>query len=93
MRSILKVILFLISLFLSFLTDILMFLLRIGTVLLSIVMVIFIIGSLVAFIKGSVGMGIWGLFFAFLCSPYGLPVIGATVIAFIEFINDKIKAM
>ncbi|WP_452449049.1 CD1845 family protein [Parvimonas sp. G1641] len=29
----------------------------------------------------------------FLISPYGLPMIGATVIAFIELINEKIKAV
>ena len=34
-----------------------------------------------------------GLVIGFLFSPYGLPMIGATVIAFIELINDKIKAV
>ena len=34
-----------------------------------------------------------GLVIGFLFSPYGLPMIGATVIAFIELINEKIKAV
>ena len=34
-----------------------------------------------------------GLVIGFLFSPYGLPMIGATVIAFIELINEKIKAL
>lgn len=29
----------------------------------------------------------------FLLSPYGLPMIGAFVIAFIELINEKIRAV
>ena len=34
-----------------------------------------------------------GLVIGFLFSPYGLPMIGSTVIAFIELINEKIKAL
>lgn len=34
-----------------------------------------------------------GLVIGFLFSPYRLPMIGATVIAFIELINEKIKAL
>ena len=34
-----------------------------------------------------------GLVIGFLFSPYGLPMIGATVIAFIELINEKIKSL
>ena len=32
-------------------------------------------------------------FIGFLFSPYGLPIVVVTVIAFIELINDKIKAV
>ena len=38
-------------------------------------------------------IGISGLVIGFLFSPYGLPMIGATVMAFIELINEKIKAL
>jgi len=37
--------------------------------------------------------GIEVLIIGFLLSPYGLPMTGATVIAFIELINDRIKAI
>ena len=90
MRWILKIILFPISLVLSILTAFLTFLLGIGTALLYIVMM-FCIFALAYFIQGEVGIGISGLIIGFLFSPYGLPMIGATVIAFIELINEKIK--
>ena len=69
------------------------FLLGIGTALLYIVMVFCVFGALASFIQGEVGIGILGLVIGFLFSPYGLPMIGATVIAFIELINEKIKAL
>ena len=93
MRWILKIILFPISLVLSILTAFLTFLLGIGTALLYIVMVFCIFGALASFIRGEIGIGISGLIIGFLFSPYGFPMIGETVIAFIELINDKIKAV
>ena len=86
-------ILFPISLVLSILTAFLTFLLGIGTALLYIVMVFCIFGAIASLIRGEIGIGISGLVIGFLFSPYGLPMIGATVIAFIELINDKIKAI
>lgn len=38
-------------------------------------------------------MGISGLVIGFLFSSYGLLMIGATVIAFVELINYKIKSV
>ncbi|MGQ7365121.1 CD1845 family protein [Streptococcus suis] len=93
MRWILKIILFPISLVLSILTAFLTFLLGIGTALLYIVMVFCIFEALASFIQGEFGIGISGLVIGFLFSPYGLPMIGTTVIAFIELINEKIKAV
>ncbi len=52
-----------------------------------------IFGALASFIQGEIGIGISGLVIGLLFSPYGLLMIGATVIAFIELINDKIKAV
>ena len=69
------------------------FLLGIGTALLYIVMVFCVFGALASFIQGEFGIGISGLVIGFLFSPYGLPMIGATVIAFIELINEKIKSL
>lgn len=93
MRWILKIILFPISLVLSILTAFLTFLLGIGTALLYIVMVFCIFRALASFIQGEVGIGISGLVIGFPFSPYGLSKIGATVIAFIKLINDKIKTV
>nr|WP_237037650.1 CD1845 family protein [Mediannikoviicoccus vaginalis] len=69
------------------------FLLGIGTALLYIIMVFCLFWALFSFIQGEVGIGIFGLVIGFLFSPYGLPIVGVTVIAFIELINDKIKAV
>ncbi|MEJ8785766.1 CD1845 family protein [Peptoniphilus sp. HCN-40583] len=69
------------------------FLLSIGTALLYIIMVFCLFWALSSFIQGEVGIGIFGLVIGFLFSPYGLPIVGVTVIAFIELINDKIKAV
>ena len=93
MRWILKIILFPISLVLSILIAFLTFLLGIGTALQYIVMVFCIFGVLASFIQGKVGIGISGLVIGFLFCPYVFPMIGATVIAFIELINEKIKAL
>ena len=92
-RWIIKIILFPISLLLSVLTAFLTFLLGIGTALLYLLMMFCIFGAIASFIQGEVGIGISGLIIGFLFSPYGLPMIGATVIAFIELINEKIKAL
>ena len=58
-----------------------------------IVMMFCIFGALASFIQGEVGIDISGLVIGFLFSPYGLPIVGVTVIAFIELINYKIKAV
>ena len=61
--------------------------------LLYIVMAFCIFGELASFVQGEIGIGISGLVIGFLFSPHGLSMIGATVIAFIELINDRIKAV
>mgnify|MGYP000869694114 CR=1 FL=1 len=45
------------------------------------------------FYSREVGIGIYGFVNGFLFSLYGLPIVGVNVIAFIELINDKIKAV
>lgn len=49
------------------------------------------LGSL--FMLHDTKAAIEALIIRFLLSPYGLPMIGATVIVFIELINDKIKVV
>ena len=93
MLWILKIILFPISLDLGVLTAFLKFLLGIGTALLYIIVLFCIFGAIASFVQGEVGTGISGLIIGFLFSPYGLPMIGAIVIAFIEVINDRIRVV
>ena len=93
-RWIIKIILFPISLLLSILTAFLTFLLGIGTALLYIVMTICVFVAFGSFFMlHNSKAAIETLIIGFLLSPYGLPMIGATVIEFIEVINEKIKAV
>ena len=93
MRWIIKIILFPISLVLSILTAFLTFLLGIGTALLYLLMMFCIFGAIASFLQKEVTIGIEALILGFVFSPYGLPMVGATVIAFIELINEKIRAV
>ena len=93
MRWIIKIILFPISLVLSILTAFLTFLLGIGTTILYFLMLMCIVAAIGSFIQKDISLGIETLVLGFLLSPYGIPMIGATVIAFIELINEKIKAV
>lgn len=93
MRWIIKIILFPISFLLSILTAFLTFLLGIGTALLYLLMMVFIFGAIAAFLQKEVTIGIEALIIGFLVSPYGVPMIGATVIAFFQGINEEIKSI
>ena len=78
---------------LSILTAFLTFLLGIGTALLYLLMMFCIFGAIAFFVQKEVTIGIEALILGFVFSPYGLPMVGATVIAFIELINEKIRAV
>jgi hypothetical protein len=78
---------------LSILTAFLTFLLGIGTALLYLLMMFCIFGAIASFVQKEVTIGIEALILGFVFSPYGLPMVGATVIAFIELINEKIRAV
>ena len=93
MRWIIKIILFPISLLLSILTAFLTFILGIGTTILYFLMLMCIVAAIGSFMQKDISLGIEALVLGFLLSPYGIPMIGATVIAFIELINEKIKAV
>lgn len=93
MRWIIKIILFSISLALSILTAFLTFLLGIGTALLYLLMMFCIFGAIASFLQKEVTIGIEALIIGFLVSPYGKSMVGATVIAFIESINEKIRSI
>ncbi|MEL3903490.1 MAG: CD1845 family protein [Treponema phagedenis] len=93
MRWIIKIILFPISLLLSILTAFLTFLLSIGTALLYLLMMFCIFGAIASFLQKEVTIGIEALIIGFLVSPYGVPMIGATVIVFFQGINEEIKSI
>lgn len=93
MRWIIKVILFPISLVLSILTAFLTFLLGIGTALLYLLMMFCIFGAIASFLQKEVTIGIEALIIGFLVSPYGIPMVGAAVIAFLQGINEAIKSI
>ena len=93
MRWIIKIILFPISLVLSILTAFLTFLLGIGTALLYLLMMFCIFGAIASFMQKEVAIGIEALVLGFLLSPYGIPMVGATVIAFFKGINEVIKSI
>ena len=93
MRWILKIILFPISLLLSILTAFLTFLLAIGTTILYLLMLMCVVVGVVSLFQKDLSMGIEALILGFLLSPYGIPMVGATVIAFLQGINEVIKSI
>ena len=92
MRWIIKIILFPISLVLSILTAFLTFLLGIGTAILYLLMMFCIFGAIASFLQKEVTIGIEALILGFLLSPYGIPMVVASVIAFLQGINEAIKS-
>lgn len=82
-----------IGLLLSVLTAFLTFLLSIGTALLYLLKIFCILGAIASFLQKEVTIGIEALIIVFLVSPYGIPMVGAAVIAFLQGINEKIKSV
>lgn len=93
MRWMIKIVLFPISLILKILTVFLAFVLSIGTGILYLLMMFCIFGAIAAFLQKEVTIGIEALIIGFLVSPYGIPKIGATVIACLQRITDAIKSI
>ena len=93
MRWMIKIVLFPISLILKILTVFLAFVLSIGTGIMYLLMMFCIFGAIASFLQKEVTTGIEALIIGFLVSPYGVPMIGATVIAFFQGINEEIKSI
>lgn len=91
MRLILKIILFPISLILSILKYILLFVLNVGTWILNIISGLIAIGAIASFINGETELGIIAVVLALLFSPYGLPYIASKLVIEIESLNLKVK--
>lgn len=79
----------LLSIFTAFLT----FLLGIGTTILYFLMLMCIIAAIGSFMQKEVSLGIEALILGFLLSPYGIPMVGAAIIAFLKGINEAIKSI
>ncbi len=88
-----KIVLFPISLILKIMTVFLAFVLSIGTGILYLLMMFCIFGAIASFLQKEVTIGIEALILGFLLSPYGIPMVGATVIAFLKGINEAIKSI
>jgi len=93
MRWIIKIILFPISLALSILTAFLTFLLAIGTTILYLLMLMCVVVGVVSLFQKDFSIGIEALILGFLVSPYGIPMVGVAVIAFLQGINEAIKSI
>lgn len=93
MRWVIKIILFPISLLLSILTAFLTFLLGIGTTILYFLMLMCIVAAIGSFMQKDISLGIEALVLGFLLSPYGIPMVGVAVIAFLQGINEAIKSI
>ena len=93
MRWIIKIILFPISLLLSILTAFLTFILGIGTTILYFLMLMCIVAAIGSFMQKDVSLGIEALIIGFLVSPYGIPMLGVAIIAFLKGINEAIKSI
>ena len=93
MRWIIKIILFPIGLLISILTAFLTFLLGIGTAILYFLMLMCIVAAIGSFMQKDISLGIEALILGFLLSPYGITMIGATVIAFLKGINEAIESI
>ena len=91
MRWILKIILFPISLVLSILTAFLTFLLAVGTTILYLLMLMCVVVGVVSLFQKDFSIGIEALIVGFLLSPYGIPMVGAAIIAFLQGINERIR--
>lgn len=92
-RWIIKIILFPISLSLSILTAFLTFILGIGTTILYFLMLMCIVAAIGSFMQKDISLGIEALVLGFLLSSYGIPMVGAAVIAFLQGINEAIKSI
>ena len=93
MRWIIKIILFPVSLVLSILTAFLIFLLAIGITILYLLMLICVVVGVVSLFQKNFSIGIEAVIVGFLLSPYGIPIVGAEVIAFLQGINKAIKSI
>ena len=91
MRLILKILLAPVMLVLAFLIWLCTLTLHISAVLLNALSVLIVLVSIFSFIDHDVKNGVIELAAAFVLSPYGLPMIGAWLVAQLHLLRDWMK--
>lgn len=91
MLWIIRILLFPVHIILSILVAFLKFLLGISTFITTHSFITSCMWSCSLLYSKKIGLGIEALIIAFIFSPYGLPLIGASIIGVLEVIKDKIK--
>ena len=56
-------------------------------------MIMCVVVAVVSLFQKDFSIGIEALILGFLLSPYGIPMVGAAVIAFLQGINEAIKSI
>ncbi len=52
-----------------------------------------IVATIGSFMQKDISLGVEVLVLGFLLSPYGIPMVGAAIIAFLQGINEVIKSI
>ena len=91
LKFLLKIMFIPVFVLLTFLIWLCTLVLTISATLMNLVSVLLVLGSISCFIDHRTGNGVAGLFAAFLFSPYGLPMVGAWLIAHLHIFRDWIK--
>lgn len=94
MRTLLKILLFPITLALSVIVLVCQFLCVFSTMLLSILaLLLFVLALAIMVLIGEVGEGLKAMLAAYLISPYGIPMLAAWLIGTVEGLNERLKAI
>ena len=91
MKFVLKILLAPVMLILAFLIWLCTLTLHISAVLLNVLSVLLILVSIFSFIDHNIKTGVVELAVAFALSPYGLPMLGAWLIAQLHLLRDWMK--
>ena len=91
MKIILKILLAPVMVVVAFLIWLCTLALHISAVLLNVLSVLLVLVSIFSFIDHNVNTGLIELAAAFLLSPYGLPMLGAWLVAQLHLLRDWMK--
>lgn len=91
MKFVLKILLAPVMVVLAFLIWLCTLTLHISAVLLNVLSVLLVLVSIFSFIDHNVKTGLLELVVAFVLSPYGLPMLGAWLVAQLHLLRDWMK--